>query len=132
MTERRCTPKFRKYFGALWCTKVHQSNVRTQSLGQTTALVSVFTGPSTKPGALVTQKRWSCSTIQRPVSMYLYLYLYCICEHVAGSQCQTSAVSAGFAGDDPRISVHAVAALALAAAALAVAAAARRLGLHLG
>ena len=31
--------------------------------------MSVFTGPSTKTGALVTQKRWSCSTIQRPVSM---------------------------------------------------------------
>ena len=36
---------------------------------QTTALVSVLTGPSTKTGALVTQKRWSCSTNQLPVSM---------------------------------------------------------------
>ena len=42
---------------------------RSARYGQTTALVSVFTGPSTKPGALVTQKRWSCSTNQRPVSM---------------------------------------------------------------
>ena len=31
--------------------------------------MSVLTGPSTKTGALVTQKRWSCSTNQRPVSM---------------------------------------------------------------
>ena len=66
---------------------------RSARYGQTTALVSVLTGPS------IHENRRP-----RDAKALVVLHEPAPGEHGAGSQCQTSAVSGGFAGDDPQTS----------------------------